>query len=126
MACILLVDDDDDIRTTVAAVLASEGHDVVEARNGMHALQELARDPLPEVIILDILMPVMNGFEFLDRMQHDPRIAGIPVLAVTAHAKVGEIRGVVRVIRKPFDLDRLLESIRIASEPAPQPLTGAA
>lgn len=117
MARILIADDDDDIRTTVAAILASEGHDVVEARNGMHAMQVLHRDPLPEVIILDILMPVMNGFEFLDRMQHDPRIAKIPVLAVTAHAKVGEIRGVVQVIRKPFDLDRLLEAVRVACAP---------
>lgn len=120
MARILLADDDDDIRTTVAAVLASEGHDVVEARNGMHAMQLLARDPLPDVIILDILMPVMNGFEFLDRMQRDPRIAHIPVLAVTAHAKVGEVLGVVRVLRKPFDLDRLFEAIRLVSEPLPR------
>lgn len=120
MARILLADDDDDIRSTVSAVLASEGHEIVEARNGMHALQLLTRDPLPDVIILDILMPVMNGFEFLDRMQHDPRIAHLPVLAVTAHAKVGEIHGVVRVIRKPFDLDRLLAAIDLACAPAPR------
>ena len=119
MARILLADDDDDIRSTDSAVLASEGHDVVEARNGMHALQLLLRDPLPEVIILDILMPVMNGFEFLDRMQHDERIKDIPVLAVTAHAKVSEIHGVARVIRKPFDLDRLLAAIELCA-PAPK------
>ncbi len=119
MARILLADDDEDIRSTVAAVLASEGHVVVEARNGMHAMQLLVRDPLPDVIILDIMMPVMNGFEFLERMQHDPRIARIPVLAVTAHAKVGEIHGVVRVIRKPFDLERLLAAIALACAPPP-------
>lgn len=111
MARILLVDDDDDIRTTVSAALASAGHSMVEARNGRHAIQRLAHGPLPDLIILDILMPIMNGFEFLEEKSHDPRIAGIPVLAITAHARLASMEQVVAVLRKPFDLERLLATV---------------
>ena len=109
---VLVVDDDEEIRGTLGAVLQAEGFDVLEARNGLHALQQLLRPPLPDVILLDMMMPVMTGFEFLDMQQEDPRIRAIPVVAVTVHTKVAEIRGVRRLVRKPFDLDELLRVIR--------------
>ena len=109
---VLVVDDDEEIRGTIGAVLQAEGFEVVEARNGLHALQQLLRPPLPDVILLDMTMPVMTGFEFLSMQQEDPRIRAIPVIAVTVHAKVAEIHGVRRLVRKPFDLDELLEVIR--------------
>ena len=119
---ILVVDDDEEIRGTLGAVLQAEGFVVLEARNGLHALQQLLRLPLPGVILLDMTMPVMSGFEFLDMQQEDPRIRGIPVIAVTVHAKVAEIRGVQRLVRKPFDLRELLEALREVLAAA-QPLT---
>ena len=109
---VLVVDDDEEIRGTLGAVLQAEGFDVLEARNGLHALQQLLRSPLPDLILLDMTMPVLTGFEFLEMQQEDPRIRAIPVIAVTVHAKVAEIRGVRRVVRKPFDLNQLLEMIR--------------
>jgi len=109
---VLLVDDDEDIRATLGAVLQAEGFEVVEARNGLHALQQLMRNPLPLAILLDMTMPVMTGFEFLEIQKEDPRIRAIPVIAVTVHAKVADLPGVARVVRKPFDLEQLLAVLR--------------
>jgi CheY-like chemotaxis protein len=109
---ILLVDDDEDVRMTLGAVLQAEGYEVVEARNGLHALQQLMRKPLPVAILLDMTMPVMTGFEFLDVQQEDPRIRAIPVIAVTVHARVADLPGVAAVVRKPFDLEQLLVVLR--------------
>ena len=113
---VLLVDDDEDIRSTLGAVLAAEGFDVLEARNGLHALQQLLRDPLPGVILLDMMMPVMSGFEFLDVKKDDPRVRHIPVIAVTAFSKVSEVNGVVQLVRKPFDLRQVLDVLTMALE----------
>lgn len=109
---VLLVDDDEEVRGTLGAVLVAEGLEVVEARNGLHALQQLLRNPLPDLILLDMTMPVMTGFEFLELQQEDPRIRAIPVIAVTVHERVAEIRGVERLVRKPFDLTELIQVIR--------------
>jgi CheY-like chemotaxis protein len=111
-ARILLVDDDEDIRGTLGAVLQSDGYDVLEARNGLHALQQMLAHPLPDLILLDMMMPLMSGYEFLDVQQGDPRIKDIPVIAITAHAKVAEVPGVWKLVRKPFDLDELNGALR--------------
>ena len=109
---VLVVDDDEEVRGTLGAVLQAEGFEVIEARNGLHALQQLLRFPLPDLILLDMTMPVMTGFEFLELQEEDPRIRAIPVIAVTVHARVAELRGVQRLVRKPFDLTELLKVIR--------------
>lgn len=109
---ILLVDDDEDLRTTIGAVLQAEGYEVVEARNGLHALQQLMRNPLPSAILLDMTMPVMTGFEFLEIQKEDPRIKAIPVIAVTVYSKVADLQGVVAVVKKPFDLEQLTTVLR--------------
>ena len=109
---ILIVDDDEDVRTTLGAVLQAEGYEVLEARNGLHALQQLMRKPLPAAILLDMAMPVMTGFEFLEFKKEDPRIRSIPVIAITVHPRVSELPGVAAVARKPFDLHELLKAVR--------------
>jgi two-component system, chemotaxis family, chemotaxis protein CheY len=111
-ARILVVDDDEDIRGTLGAVLQSEGFEILEARNGLHALHQMLAHPLPDVILLDMMMPLMSGFEFLDVQQLDERIRDIPVIALTAYAKVAEVKGVWGVVRKPFDLDELTGALR--------------
>ena len=112
MVRLLLVDDDEEIRETLGGALRKEGYDVLEARNGLHALQQLMLTPLPEAILLDMTMPVMTGFEFLEYQSQDPRIRHIPVIAITAYAKVSEIQGVRMVLRKPFELDKLFAAVR--------------
>ena len=119
MPRVLVVDDEEEVRGTLAAVLQAEGYEVVEARNGLHALQQLMVRPLPDAILLDMTMPVMTGFEFLEYQQQDPRVRAIPVIAVTVHRKVEEIPGVRRLVPKPFDLEELLEVLREVLAPLP-------
>lgn len=109
---VLLVDDDEELRATLGAVLQAEGFEMLEAPNGLHALQQLLRTPLPDVILLDLTMPLMTGFELLDLKSEDPRIRDIPVIALTAYDDVSAIPGVVAVVRKPFDLAQLIEVLR--------------
>jgi CheY-like chemotaxis protein len=111
---ILLVDDDCDVTEALSTVLADEGYDVATASNGLEALAYLkSHGPVPCVILLDVMMPVMDGYEFRIEQQLDPTISRIPVVVVTAGAmgeRVAEM-GVTGHLRKPFDLDRLLGEI---------------
>ena len=83
---ILLIDDDVDLRETFADALADLGFVVVCAVNGRDALDKLTADPLPDVILLDLVMPVMNGWQFCEQRKAIPRLASIPVIALSAAA----------------------------------------
>lgn len=83
-ALILLVDDDPDIREALAMVLEIAGHTVVAASNGAQALELLRRTPLPRVILLDLMMPVMDGLTFLREARANPAWRDIPVVVMTA------------------------------------------
>jgi two-component system response regulator CpxR len=105
--CVLVVDDDQAIREVIAEVLRDEGYDVVCAENGVQALRELRRDHHPDVMLLDLMMPVMSGWELLEAVQADERLAKIPVLVVSAMTAPG----VRACIPKPLDLDVLLRAV---------------
>lgn len=108
---LLLVEDDVHIRLTMGAILRDEGYDVVEASNGQEALTQLASGLRPCLILLDIMMPIMNGWEFREVQHRDPALSSIPVLVVSADRSVRERilkTGVVDFLPKPVDLDRLL------------------
>lgn len=107
---VLVVDDDPTIRECLAELLASEGFEVQEARNGREALQlqRLATAP-PAIVVLDLMMPVMNGWQFLDEQKRRPTVASIPVIVVTASDEPAA--GADRVLHKPFDLDVLIAAI---------------
>ena len=113
---ILLVDDHADLRQAIRDVLKGEGFQVVEASDGKAAVDLLAKDPLPALIILDIAMPHMNGWEFLFVIAQSCRLSGIPVILASGEEPTGsEVRpgGVVRAfLRKPVDFDVLLSAIR--------------
>src|SRR2546430_2367622 len=108
-ARILVVDDDPDIRDSMREILEIEGYDVDVADNGAEALKRLhARRP--ELILLDLYMPVMDGVEFRRHQQSDPKLAQIPVVVVSAaHALEKQIApmGVAGWLRKPVNLDDL-------------------
>lgn len=108
--CILVVDDEADIRDTIAELLADEGYAVEEASDGAEALAK-AKGCHPAMVLLDLMMPGMNGWEFRARQRDDPDLAGIPVIVVSA---LGRVPGVdaAGYLQKPFELDDLLSVVR--------------
>jgi CheY-like chemotaxis protein len=110
---ILIVEDDDSAREALSDCLEMEGFRVASARNGKEALDYLHSSPLPKIILLDLYMPVMTGWEFREAQKKDAAIAGIPVVVVTAFGS-----GITKqidadiIMHKPLDLDRLLSIIR--------------
>jgi signal transduction histidine kinase len=114
---ILVVEDDPCIRSSLLALLTGEGYAVCCCENGIQALEVLGSStPAPEVIILDLVLPVMDGWEFRVRQRADPRVAKIPVLAMSADisAKAAAIDADA-YLRKPFEISAVLGEIdRIA------------
>jgi len=113
---ILVVDDDDTIRETVAEALELDGFAVDTARNGAEAL-DVVRARKPSGIILDLMMPVMTGWQFLERCRDSQLCSGIPIVVMSAYSKLPDeavTLGVKGCIAKPFDLDVLLGAVERA------------
>jgi two-component system, chemotaxis family, chemotaxis protein CheY len=112
---ILLVEDDRDVRESMRDLLTESGYDVVCAGEGRQALERLQDGPLPDLILLDLMMVGMDGYQFLVEMRRDPEQAVLPVLVLTAQgpgATSAETLGVAGVMRKPFEFDELIAEIR--------------
>jgi|SRR5437868_3988038 CheY-like chemotaxis protein len=111
---ILVVEDEDDVRESLAAILESEGYSVLEAAHGGEALECLRAADDVGLILLDMFMPTMNGWAFRDAQVRDPALAAIPVIVITADAtaaRSARTLGVVEAMTKPLDFDRLLALI---------------
>jgi CheY-like chemotaxis protein len=120
---VLVVDDDAAVRLTLRSFLESEGLSVETAANGAEALQLLEHATLPGIILLDLLMPILSGWQFLDLKAQDARLKPIPVVLMTAFEHEGVfLDQVVAMLRKPFDFDRLIAEVRKAID-GPMPLT---
>ncbi|MDP9037063.1 MAG: response regulator [Myxococcota bacterium] len=104
---VLVVDDDKAIREIVAEVLRDEGYDVVCAQNGLEALCELGKDHRPDLMLLDLMMPVMSGWEVLEQLESSEELSRIPVIVVSAMSAPGASEH----LPKPIDLDRLLATV---------------
>jgi CheY-like chemotaxis protein len=108
---ILMVDDDPDLAEVLAGVLERTGYAVDWARNGREALQILRLTGRPDVILLDLMMPVMNGWEFRAAQRQDPALSPIPVVVFSGQGlledSAGSI-GAVATLRKPVGLPELL------------------
>lgn len=121
---ILVVDDDPDLRKSLAEVLEEEGYEVSCANNGEEALRALD-GPAPNAILLDLTMPVMDGWTFRDRMRSDPRLAGIPTVVISASftdARSVDGLEATAFLAKPFEVARLTETLqRVCAAPAPAP-----
>jgi len=108
---ILVVEDDPDVRGALVAFLEGEGYSVVEATHGAEALEHLREPRQFCLILLDLMMPVMNGWEFREQQQKDPALADIPVLVVTADTtavrRAADV-GAVGCLLKPVEFPELL------------------
>lgn len=108
---VLIIDDDEDLRDALADLLARKGYEVLCARNGREALALLAEYPNPCLVLLDLVMPVMDGWQFLSAVQTDPVLSGLSVVIVSAHAGTHAPTGGRTVLRKPFELDELYQVV---------------
>jgi two-component system cell cycle response regulator DivK len=114
-ATVLVVEDNEDNRVLVAKVLGLAGYRVVEAASGEEALELVARGP-PDLILMDLNLGGMNGFEATRRLKDDPASARVPVVALTAYAMVGDRERALEAgcdgyIAKPVDVRRLPEQV---------------
>ncbi|HUS68255.1 MAG TPA: response regulator [Kofleriaceae bacterium] len=116
---LLIVDDEADLRESLQEYLQDHGYLVRTATNGQEALEVMSGDQVPCVVILDLIMPVMNGREVYERMQQDARLATVPVIVSTSdpsRAPAG-----VPTLRKPYDLRRLLAVVQTHCTPLQAP-----
>jgi CheY-like chemotaxis protein len=107
---ILVVEDDEDAREAMVALLQMKGYRAVPASNGQEALDYLRRAPVPDLIILDLWMPVMDGWQFRSEQVKDPRLKNVPVIVVTALSDRADVDA-NEVIIKPVDVNRLLTTV---------------
>lgn len=117
---ILMVDDDEDIREVVSLILQEEGHDVAQAEDGFDALKQLHHGDHPSVILLDLMMPRLDGEGFMRALRSDPHTADIPVIIMSGHRIARQTAaelGASACLVKPIDLDQLLDAIDRAAGP---------
>lgn len=110
---ILIVEDDSDLREMMEQLLTLEGYTAATAANGREALEYLRRAEAPELILLDLMMPVMDGWEFRREQERDPHLASVPVVVLSAldQHRARDI-GATAFLKKPLDFDRLLALVR--------------
>jgi CheY-like chemotaxis protein len=112
---LLIVEDDAGVRDSLSNLLRDEGYEVVTANGGHDALRRLETGPLPSLILLDLMMPEMDGREFRARQLADPRIAGIPVVVVSARPDVRQAArylGAAGFLAKPMSFQALLWTVQ--------------
>jgi CheY-like chemotaxis protein len=108
---ILLVEDDDGIRETMAALLEDEGFVVVQATNGADGLAHLRQSEDVCLVLLDLWMPVMNGWQLLAELRADDKLARLPVVVISAAGEQPPPPGAAAFLRKPIRLDVLLAAV---------------
>lgn len=111
---VLVVDDDFEIRAVLAEILEDAGHPVVLAANGLEAMNALRGGLVPAVILLDLMMPVMDGWEFCKQWRADPEISRFPVIIVSAHSRAdaaAAASGATGSLQKPIELEDLLRTV---------------
>jgi CheY-like chemotaxis protein len=124
----MVVDDDPDTRSLIRLILETDGHAVVEAVHGGHALEIIGPNLLPDVVVTDLVMPVLNGAELIGRLQSEPRTSVIRIVVVSANshdALALQASGLVEaVVAKPFNATAFADCIRAVTQGPirPQPV----
>jgi CheY-like chemotaxis protein len=116
MVSVLVVDDENDIREAVSELLVDEGYAVLGAGDGAEALRQL-RDHHPSVVLLDLMMPGMNGWEFRAAQKDDPDLSKIPVIVLSALGRVSGLDA-QGYVQKPFGVQQLLDAVRACTATA--------
>jgi len=116
MTTVLIVEDETNIRKLAKANLAARGYNVIEAQNATEGLKQL-QTSLPAILLLDIKLPDMSGWDLLSIVAQDPKLASIPVIVMTASAVNDNIvmtgrANVVRVLSKPLDIYKLIDAVK--------------
>jgi CheY-like chemotaxis protein len=125
---VLVVDDDVEIRETLVEVLEERGYRTVAASNGKQALDALHGGTRPELILLDMMMPVMDGAQFRAQQREEPEIAGIPVVLISAHADLTKRMRELdanAALQKPISFRDLIDTVRrycARKNPTPAPI----
>jgi CheY-like chemotaxis protein len=110
---VLIVEDDADLREMMAQLLSLEGFQTATVSNGFEALDYLRQQDRPDVILLDLMMPIMDGWEFRRQQQADPELAAVPVVVLSALDQNRAAHVTANAfLKKPLDFDRLLELVR--------------
>jgi CheY-like chemotaxis protein len=108
--CILIVEDDEDIRAAMAELLENEGFEVAVASNGQEGLEVLGQMVQPCLVLLDLMMPVMSGEDFLKVVRRNPNLERMPVIIVTASGKQA-LPGTQGILKKPFEISDLFATV---------------
>jgi CheY-like chemotaxis protein len=128
-AKVMVVDDDADLQMAVADILEDAGYQVTTAHHGAMALELLRKGEPPDVVLLDVMMPVMSGPELAEVMRADPELQGIPIIVFTAHAdatRVAEESHAAASLKKPLRAQQLLDTVaQIAQGPGADGTAGA-
>ena len=115
MKKILIVDDEADIIEILQFVLEAQGYECITAMDGEEGLR-LAKELLPDLIILDVMMPKINGYKISRLLKYDAKYKNIPILMITARSQedknIGEETGVDEYITKPFQVDYVLQKVK--------------
>ena len=114
---ILIVEDDRDIREFLGELLEAEGFTVVGVANGSQARARLTGEPLPSLILLDLMMPEMDGWTLCEELKNDDRLSQIPIILMSGHAKIRQEAAAldaVGYLKKPFDMEHVLALIERA------------
>jgi CheY-like chemotaxis protein len=118
---IQIIDDDEDVRDVMGVILRAEGHEVTVAADGLEALAWLRAGGRPQVILLDMMMPRLDGEGFLRALMDDPSLSSIPVIVESGHAAARQRAkdlGAADCLVKPIELSDLLRAIRSAAADA--------
>jgi CheY-like chemotaxis protein len=112
LSTILIVDDDPSTRFVLRLILERDGHKVLEAGNGAAALDLIKSDPLPDIVMTDLMMPVMTGVELIRRLRSEPRTAKVHIVVVSSNPEAARSLGVEAIFTKPFTAAKLADRVR--------------
>jgi CheY-like chemotaxis protein len=115
---VLIVDDDEDLRESVRDLLHRRGYDVGTAADGRAALEILRAAERVCIVLLDLVMPIMDGWRFIEAVRRQSSLASVPIVIVSGHAATHAPEGVAGIVRKPIDLSELFAIVERHCGPA--------